>query len=400
VIRVLQILPDLDAGGAQRMAANLALTLDRSKFEVLVACLYGPSGTDLEGELARGGIPVRHLGKRPGLDRRLFGEVSRLLRAFRPEAVHTHQYVLRYVLPALVRHRTPVRLHTIHNVAEKEVDRAGRIVHHAAFRLGVIPVAIAQEVADSLRRVYGVEGAPLIPNGIPVERYACPAVMRDEWRAREGFGPDAVLFVCVGRLSRQKNPALLLDAFALGPASNPRSRLLFVGDGELRGEMEARASSLGLRERVRFLGVRTDVPEILGAADIFVLPSDWEGNPLSVMEAMAAGKPAVCTAVGGVPELVEDGVTGLLVQPGDEGALAAALIDLATDDRARTEIARVAARRAAEHFGIETMARSYERLYETGGNGLRVGHAATSRTFRGTAEPAGAVASGRVGVRR
>jgi glycosyltransferase involved in cell wall biosynthesis len=396
VIRVLHVLPDLRSAGAERMVANLALSLDRERFEVRVACLYGPSGTDLEGELAHAGIPVLHLGKRPGLDRRMFGEVSRLLGAFRPEVVHTHQYVLRYVLPALVRHRTPIRLHTVHNVAEREVDRVGRLVHRVAFRLGVVPVAIAREVAESLRRVYGLEEAPLIPNGIPVERYARPAIARDEWRAREGFGPDDLLFVCVGRLSLQKNPALLLDAFARGPASDPRSRLLFVGDGELREEMEARASSLGLRERVRVLGVRADVPEVLGAADVFVLPSDWEGNPLSVMEAMAAGRPTICTAVGGVPELVEDGVTGLLVQPGNEEALAAALASLAKDDGARMQMGRNAALRALERFGVETMARSYERLYEAGGNGLRVGRAATSRA---TPETAGFPDSGRTGAR-
>jgi glycosyltransferase involved in cell wall biosynthesis len=346
------------------MVVNLVRSLDPERFETRVVSLYDPSGTDLEGELARAEIPVSHLGKRRGLDRRMFGEFSRLLRDYRPHVVHTHRYVLRYVLPALVRYRAPVKLHTVHNLAEKEVDRAGRLIHCAAFRLGVVPVAIAQEVAESLRRVYGVEGTPLIPNGIPIERYAHPVVGRDEWRMREGFGPNDLLLVCVGRLSCQKNPALLLDAFALGPASDPRSRLLFVGDGELRGEMEACASSLGLRERVHFLGVRADVPEVLGAADVFVLPSAWEGNPLSIMEAMAAGRPTVCTAVGGVPELVEDGVTGLLVPPGDEGALAAALARLAGGSELREPMGRSAAHRAIERFDVGAMARAYEELYE------------------------------------
>src|SRR5918995_5738570 len=195
MIKVLHILPDFGSGGAQRMAVHLMRTLDRERFETKAVSLYDRTGTDLEDILSESDIPVRYLGKRRGLDPRMFMEIYRILRHFRPHVVHTHQYVLRYILPPALLHRVPVMVHTLHNPAEKEVDFAGRIVHRLAFRGGVIPVAIVQDVADSISHVYGIGGFPLIPNGIPVESYGRPSVDRVAWRRREGFAPEDVLFV-------------------------------------------------------------------------------------------------------------------------------------------------------------------------------------------------------------
>jgi glycosyltransferase involved in cell wall biosynthesis len=130
-------------------------------------------------------------------------------------------------------------------------------------------------------------------------------------------------------------------------------------------DLERRIDAMGLREKVHLLGLRSDVPEVLNAADVFVLSSDWEGNPLSVMEAMAAGKPVICTAVGGVPELVEDGRCGLLVPQGDAKALAQAMRYLLEDPEARTSMGRASARRAIERFDLKAMTGAYEDLYRT-----------------------------------
>jgi glycosyltransferase involved in cell wall biosynthesis len=254
-------------------------------------------------------------------------------------------------------------VHTVHNIAEKEVGWSGRLTHRVAFGRGVIPVAIAEEVADSIRRFYGIDGFPLIPNGVPVDAFRQPSIDREGWRRREGFAPTDVLFVCVAGLRPQKNLPLLLESFGRGPGSDPRARLLFVGDGELRKDLEGRIHAMGLQEKARLLGGRSDVPEVLNAADVFVLSSDWEGNPLSVMEAMAAGKPAVCTAVGGVPELVEDGSCGLLVPPGDAKALARAMRRMLEDHQTRAFMGEAAARRATKSFGLQAMTEAYEDLY-------------------------------------
>ncbi|MBT9134928.1 MAG: N-acetyl-alpha-D-glucosaminyl L-malate synthase [Firmicutes bacterium] len=161
-----------------------------------------------------------------------------------------------------------------------------------------------------------------------------------------------------------KNQQLLLGAFARVPDAREKGRLLLVGEGEKRRELELQTQALGLSHRVSFLGVRTDIPEILGACDVFVLSSSWEGNPLSVMEAMAAGKPVIATAVGGVPELVVDGATGLLVPSGDAAALAEEMSVLLHDAARRRELGGAAVKRAEEQFCVKVMAKRYEELYE------------------------------------
>src|SRR5438045_1699978 len=190
---------------------------------------------------------------------------------------------------------------------QREVEPRARWIQRYAYRRVVVPVAVAKRVAVSLKSLYGVQDCRVIANGIPTDGYANPRISRNEWRAKEGFRESDILFVCVARFAPQKNHALLLNAFAQGPASNPNAHLVLVGEGVLQAELEAQAKRLKLTRQVHFLGLRADVPDVLGAMDIFVLSSDWEGNPLSILEAMAAGLPIVSTAVGGVPDLFENG---------------------------------------------------------------------------------------------
>jgi glycosyltransferase involved in cell wall biosynthesis len=276
--------------------------------------------------------------------------------------VHTHIFALRYAFPYMLCRRIPAMVHTVHNLAERELEWYGRWVHRLAFRRGVLPVAIAREVADSIRRVYGIDEFPLIPNGIPVDTFRSPSIDRERWRNKEGFMPREILFVCVAWLRPQKNPVLLLESFRRGPASDPRAHLLLVGIGPLKSELERQIGASGLQERVHLLGERADVPEILNAADVFVLSSDYEGNPLSVMEAMAAGKPMICTAVGGVPELVEDGC-GLLVPPRDAQALSKAMSHMLENPNVRKSMGEKSVRRAVERFDLRAMTEAYEDLY-------------------------------------
>jgi glycosyltransferase involved in cell wall biosynthesis len=362
-VRVLHVLPNFGLGGAERMAMHLLLHLDRSRYEVAAVSLYDPQGTDIEAQLEQAGVKVWFLGKRLGFDPRMYGRLGRVIGEFKPDVVHTHLYVIRYLLPWILGHGTRVWVHTVHTVAEKEVDRVGQWVHRLAFRMGVVPVAIAEEVAQSIKRVYGLTSVPLIPNGIPLSLYTLNEEASRAWRSQEGYREDELLFVSVARLSPQKDPLGLLRAFAIAASHVSGLRLLLVGDGPLRSEVEDQVRRMGLDEQVRFLGVRMDVPAILATADVFVLSSHWEGNPLSIMEAMAAGKPVIATAVGGVPELVENGVSGILVPPRTPDALAEAMILLAREAVLRRKMGEVARQRALERFGVDRMAREYERLY-------------------------------------
>jgi glycosyltransferase involved in cell wall biosynthesis len=359
-LRVLEVLATLRRAGAEQVAVSLACGLPPSRFETGVVTLYSAFPGGLDPLLEERRVPVCRLGKRRGLDPRMWPRLLRALRDFRPDVIHTHSYVLRYVLPAWAMERRGIVVHTVHNVAEKEVDALGRAIHRIAFRAGVRPVAVSGVVARSFRAVYGFEPAAVIPNGVATSSAVDPA-LREAWRAEHGFAPDDLLVASVGRFEPQKNPLGLIAAFARAAAGRPAMRLAMAGEGGLLEASRALAERLGAR--VSFLGLLQRVPEMLAACDVFALASHWEGAPMAVIEAMAAHLPVVATAVGGVPELVVDGETGLLTPAGDEGALAAALAFLADRPEERRRFAEAAAWRAAR-FDVGAMVDAYAAFFE------------------------------------
>jgi len=334
-IKVLHIVPMLSPGGAERVAVHIVRGLNPQRYEAVVVSFSGRLGCDLDRLLEEAGVEVRYLGKRPGFDYRMYHRLHHALRNYRPHIVHTHLQVLRYALPSILLLKDTSPVHTVHNLAEREVEPRGRLVQRFAFKHGVVPIAVAAEVARSVERLYGVQLCRVISNCIPTDCYAYPRTPRGVWRAKEGFGSEDILFVCVARFVPQKNHTLLLKAFAEGPASNPYAHLVLVGEGALREQLEQLAKHLGLAGQVHFLGLRSDIPEVLGAMDVFVLSSDYEGSPLSVIEAMASGLPIVSTAAGGVPDLFRIGREGFMVPPGDVQALSEAMAFLIGNREAR-----------------------------------------------------------------
>jgi glycosyltransferase involved in cell wall biosynthesis len=363
-IKVVHIVPTLSPGGAERVAVHIVTGLNRQRFEAVVVSLWGRLECDLDRLLEEAGVEVRYLGKTPGFDYRMYSRLHRVLRDSRPDIVHTHIQVLRYALPSMLLLKHASLLHTVHNLAEREVEPRARWIQGYAFNHGVVPVPVAEKVAVSLKRLYGIQQCPVIPNCIPVDYYACPQTPRRVWRASEGFADQDILFVCVARFAPQKNHTLLLRAFAQGPASDPNAHLVLIGDGVLQEQLEAQAKDLGLGSQVHFLGLRADIPDALGAMDVFVLSSNWEGNPLSVIEAMAAGLPIVSTAVGGVPDLFDSGKEGLIVQRGDIQGFSNSMAYLSRNREARLSMGIAAARRARENYDVSIMVQAYEELYE------------------------------------
>jgi glycosyltransferase involved in cell wall biosynthesis len=233
----------------------------------------------------------------------------------------------------------------------------------------VLPVSIAQEVTRTFVQEYGRAPTLEILNAIPTERYAPDPARRTAWRSQHAVPRDALVFTCVAGLRPQKNHRLLLQAFAQAAPQLPDALLLLVGppdrlDPAYAESLKALAQELGLGQRVRFLGSRADVPDILRASDVFVLSSDYEGNPLSVLEAMAAGLPVISTAVGGVPELVQHGATGLLVPAGDACSLAEAIAQLGCDPARRAAMGNAARQTARQRFDVRVMSLAYATLYQ------------------------------------
>ncbi|HUR40467.1 MAG TPA: glycosyltransferase [Verrucomicrobiae bacterium] len=357
---ILHVIPDFATGGAEHVAAQLLLEAQR--FSATAVCMGGEQGSALEQKLAQEGVNVAYLGKTQGCQPSYWRRLRKVIRESGARVLHTHRHVMPYVLPELMAHRELKCVHTLHNLAEQESHGATRLAQRAAFRLGAVPVAIARAVQASIEKLYGLTDVTLIPNGIPLPRYASAPIQREWARQLFGYGDDDVVYACLARLNTQKNHSALLNAFARKLGSDSRAHLLLAGDGPYHGELQGQAGALGL-SRVRFIGVQADVTRVLAAADVVVLPSLWEGSPLCVMEAMTAGRAVVATSVGGVPELIRHDETGLLVPAADVASLAAAMEQCFDHAALRERLGAAARAHALAHFDSNRMARGYESLY-------------------------------------
>jgi glycosyltransferase involved in cell wall biosynthesis len=179
-----------------------------------------------------------------------------------------------------------------------------------------------------------------------------------------GVPQEAAVVICVARLAPEKNIGTLLEAAARLTPSLPRLHLLLVGKGPWKPTLEHQARMLGITDRLSFAGMRTDIPDLLGTSDLFCLPSRTEGLGIAVIEAMAMGLPAVVSRVGGLPEVVEDGVTGALVPPGDHGALAEAIAAILGDARRATQMGAAGRDRASLCFDSRAMVKATQDVYE------------------------------------
>jgi glycosyltransferase involved in cell wall biosynthesis len=292
-------------------------------------------------------------------------DVARFLRRWRPDVLHCH-LPLAGVVGRLAGRlaRVPV-VYTEHNVMERYRPWTRRL-NVATWRLQAHAIAVSREVADSIRR-HAPASVPVttIPNGIPVAAFAPDPPVGSRMRATLGI-PDGVPVVGTVAVFRiQKRLDLWLEAAARVARTDPTARFLLVGDGPLRAELEARAASLGLAGAVHFVGLQTDVRAYLAAMDVYLLSSDFEGLPLGLLEAMAAERPVVATAVGGVPEAVVDDQTGTLVPPRDVERLAEATSALLADRDRRRRMGRAARARAERCYGIGAMTVELERLWRS-----------------------------------
>ncbi|NUQ01369.1 MAG: glycosyltransferase, partial [Armatimonadetes bacterium] len=309
---VVQVVWSLGYGGLERMVLDLAVGLRPLGWRVEVVALTNQ--VPLAEAFTAAGVPVQ-VEPQHGLDYRLPRRLARLFRRLGADLVHAHNYGrYLYAGPAARLARLP-SLYTEHSntrPAERALWHTQRLISRQAG--GV--VAVSETVRQGLVQQQGLpaELVRVIPNGVDLERFA--GGDRARLRRELGVTSDDLVIGHVGRLVPVKNQRLLLAAFAQVVAEQPRSWLVLAGDGELRGELEQQAAALGIAPRVRFLGRRDDLPDILAGLDLFCLSSNSEGLPLAILEAMAAGRAVVATqAAGG--DLVVPGQTGALTPTGD-----------------------------------------------------------------------------------
>ena len=358
-LRIVHVLSSFGVGGQERVALDLALGQRARGHGVAVVSLApGPDGP-IADELASHGIPTGRVPKRGGLDPTLVPRLARELHRRGADVVHTHNPLpLIYGAPA-ARLIGAAAIHTKHGA--NPAWRGHRWLRRAAAQCAHAFVAVSDTTAAQARAHGDMPRARLhaIPNGIRLDRYAPDPAARAAVRAELGLG-DAWVVGTVGRLDPFKNQALLVRALA--PLLSARVRLVIVGDGDGRGDVEAAIAALPEPRWAVMTGRRMDVPRVVHAFDVFALSSKTEGLPLVVPEAMAAGLPIVTTAVGGLPGVVDDGETGLLV-PVDEAALAAALARLERDRATARAMGARAREVALARYSHERMVDAYLALY-------------------------------------
>ena len=380
VVRVLRVIGRMNLGGPAYHVALLSGRLDRARFEtLLVSGRAGPGEEDFREPAERYGARIQTLPSlgpriRPLSDLRALAALVRLTRTFRPHIVHTHTSkagIVGRAAALLAGRRRPVVVHTYHgHVLEGYFGPARTLVYRVLERLLARVtdrlICVSEANVDDLVRL-GVAPRPkfeVVPLGLELEdfRAADPAAAR-AFREEIGAGVDEVVVTYVGRLVPVKRVDLLLRGVARAQAAGAPIRLVIVGDGELRPQLERLARQVGLDGRVRFLGYRTDVAPITAGSDIAVVTSDQEGTPVSLIQAAAAGLPLVATRVGGVADVVSEG-GGLLVPPRDEQGVADALAELAEDAELRERMGAVAQAHVVSRFSSGRLVERIERLYE------------------------------------
>jgi len=337
--RVLRVIARLNVGGPALHATLLTERLDRARYESRLV-----AGTEAPGEanyLALHGRSVEGLQLVPALSRRIRGghdtvalvRLVRLMRAWRPDIVHTHTAKAGTIGRIAARlARVPIVVHTyhghvFHGYFSAPQTRLFLAIERLLARHTTRLIAVSATVREELLAL-GIakpERLTVVPLGLDLHRFLTCEHRRGELRGELGIAAGAPVAGIVARLVPIKAHEVFLAAAAAVRRRRPDAVFLIVGDGERRAELEALAASRGLRGSVRFTGWRRDLDRVYADLDVAVLCSRNEGSPVSLIEAMAAGRAVVATRVGGVPEIVEDGVNGLLVPPNDAAALALAI---------------------------------------------------------------------------
>lgn len=344
-MKLLTVISELGIGGAEVVAVRLAVAAAREGHEVCVASTPGFRVAELERAGVRH-VPLQLVGRRPA---DLVRSLQRLRRIERPDLVHAHNPKPSALARVAFGPDVPI-ITTLHGVSAGETRRTARLVRWTSQRVAVVSPHLVPELT---RHGYPADRIDVIPNSVD----PLPVHPQQEARRELGIDPGAVVGLCLARMVDQKRHDLLLDAWA---SKSAPATLLLAGDGPLRPTITAQSAALGLGDEVRFLGAREDVPRLLAAADFVVLPTDWEGLPISVLEAMSSGVPVIASGVPGI--LDQFGTSVRVVEPGSAPALTAALDRLIADPSERAALGARGEALAADRFGSDRMITQYREV--------------------------------------
>lgn len=363
-MKILFLITGLAYGGAETQLVRLATRLKRRGWEVRVVSLMPPQA--YVEELEATGIPVFSLGIQRKLpDPRPILRLAQLIREWRPHIVHSHMVHANF-LARLVRFLAPI---PVLICSARNISEGGRF-REIFYRLTDSLCDLTTQVSQAgLERYVQVGAVPCrkvryIPNGVDIERFKPDPESR--LKIRRELEIDGFAWLAVGRFDLQKDYLTMLQAFSHVVRNHKDSDtvLLIAGDGPLRKTMEITARELGIEQHIRFLGIRQDIPQLMNAADAYVMSSMWEGMPNVLLEAHATGLPIVATDVGGNREIVLNEVTGFLVPPKDPYSLGRAMLDLMKlPEGERKQMGQAGRKRIEENFAMDRIVDQWENLY-------------------------------------
>lgn len=368
---IAHIIYRLDIGGMENGLVNLINHMPAERYRHAIICLT--DYTEFRKRLHRADVQCYALHKRPGKDLALYGRLWRLLRQLRPQVVHTRNLAaLDCLVPAALA-GARYRIHGEHGRDVNDLD--GNSPKYTLLRRTLRPfahryIALSHDLEEWLRGRIGVAPQKLVHicNGVDMERFRPAAGGRVPLPVSGFADPGVFVIGSVLRMQPVKDPMNLVRAFvrllARAPRLRCRARLALIGDGPLYTEAAGELESAGVRELVWMPGARDDVPELLRAFDLFVLPSLAEGISNTILEAMASGLPVVATRVGGNGELIVEGDTGALVPRADPDALALAMQRYAEDPELAARHGRQGREHCGREFSLETMMRRYMAVYD------------------------------------
>ncbi|MGE0072669.1 MAG: glycosyltransferase [Thiomonas sp.] len=359
---IVHMIDELPRDGAEMLLVDL-MRLRLPGCRYAVACLV--RGGPLEQDFARLGVPVKIFGRRSKFDIGLVWRLAAWLRQQNAAIVHTHLFTAdTYGRLAARLAGVPAVFSTVHNIANPWKGAGRKAIDRLFARLSTKVIGCSEEVTQTLATRDGIPSAKLvsIPNGIDLQRFS--SFSGEGVREEFGLPAQQPLVGIVGRLHAQKAHADLLRALARLPqARTGQLSCLIVGTGELLDRLRQQVAELGLQRCVVFTGMRTDVPRLVAALDVFILSSHWEGLPIALLEAMASAKAVLCTRVGGIADVVADGDNGLLVDAGDVQGMAQRLQTLLDDAALRQRLGRQARQTVIARFDVSRTATAYNLLH-------------------------------------
>lgn len=360
-IKVAIVLMHFNYGGAERMVSLLASHLDLNRFEVRVFCIFGdPQNNAMEQSILNHGVPITYIRKRLGFSAKHAVRLGRELSSYSPMVVHTHLNACMYVAPWIASNRVTM-IHTIHNIPDREASGLRVRVMKRLYSSGrAIPVAISERNRVLTAAFYGIPKSHVEMVVNPVDLSLFADADPKPWSERRYD------YIHVARFTEQKNHAGLISAFAKLVSSREgfaALKLALVGEGSLEQSIRELVDRLDISDNVEFLGRRDDVAELMHDSKCFVLPSNYEGLPMTILEAMAAGLPVVATEVGGVSDIVKDGITGFLIDAGDEDSLVSAMSTVMSNRSIQQSMSSAAIEMVGA-YDAEAVARRYGALYK------------------------------------